>query len=117
VVWTSYEGKSEGSVVRDVAALHFLCVNCQSQAETLLSAVIRRFCDVFEDLIVKLAAAVHLKFKLDSVEDLTAKAQPVELLKHLVQQKAGNQATTEVQAAQPPKTTTTDLFARLAAKC
>jgi len=63
-----------------------------------------------------LAAAVHPKFKLDWVDDPTAKAQLVELLKHLVQQTAGNQATTEVQADQPPTTTTTDFFARLAAK-
>ena len=82
-----------------------------------MSAIDRRFGDVFEDPKAKLAAAVHPKFKLDWVDDVTERAQLVELLKHCVRQQARNhQAETQVEHVQPPTATTNDCFARLTAK-
>ena len=43
-----------------------------SIGESIMSAIDRRFGDVFEDPKAKLAAAVHPKFKLDWVDDVTA---------------------------------------------
>ena len=68
-----------------------------------------------EDPKAKIAAVVHPK--LDWVDDVTERAQLVELLKHCVRQQAGNhQAETQVEHVQPPTATTNDFFARLTAK-
>ena len=88
---------------------------CQALVEALLSAIDRRFVDVLEDPKAKLAAAVHPKFKLDWVDDVTERENLVELLKRSMRQQVGShQSETEVQLTQPP--TTNDFFARLAAK-